>query len=156
MVFLLSCSHISFASDEIRWINSICALGQSLDVRTEIWRDYDVPTQHSIIKSRVSFAHETSSGSNSTPRRQERFKLIHQTVPVIILATVAFGKERSSSPGGPEWPSRSDIVVDATVDSTRGVDCKLSLARRVMFYLYARAFKYTCRPSFQPSCPPYA
>ena len=32
-------------------------------------------------------------------------------VPPIIFATVAFGKERSSSVGGaPECPSRSDIV----------------------------------------------
>lgn len=31
--------------------------------------------------------------------------------PVIIFATVALGRERSSSVGGrPEWPSRSDMA----------------------------------------------
>jgi len=36
--------------------------------------------------------------------------LSSRQIPDIIFATVALGRERSSSPGGPEWPSRSDIA----------------------------------------------
>ena len=46
-----------------------------------------------------------SISDGAQPRR-------HGRVPVIIFATVAFGSERSSSPGIPPlWPSLSDMVV---------------------------------------------
>ena len=64
--------------------------------------DYCLPTQHSITKSRVSLAHTTSLGNSSGKKRMSDGGLgggIY--TPAIILATVAFGRERSSSVGAP-------------------------------------------------------
>lgn len=63
MVFLDSCSHISLASDEIKWMNSSKWLASmEAGEGTGIGR---LPTQHSITKSRVSLAQTTSLGSSS-------------------------------------------------------------------------------------------
>ena len=69
MVFLDSFSHISFASDERRWMNSTAGKEVNIDA-TWISRILVLPTQHSITRSRVSFAHVTSSGNNSKPSRR--------------------------------------------------------------------------------------
>jgi len=62
IVFFDSCSHISFASEEIKWMNSsnMCELQRG---REDRWRCS--PTQHSMTRSRVSFAHVTSAGRSS-------------------------------------------------------------------------------------------
>lgn len=84
-----------------------------------------------MTRSRVSFAHVTSFGKSSIRSRC----VVHEELPTkevdliwmiskgvytervgcsdapaIIFATVAFGRDRSSSGGGPECPSRSDIA----------------------------------------------
>ena len=69
LVFLDSFSHISFASDERRWMNSTAGKEVNIDA-TWILRILVLPTQHSITRSRVSFAHVTSSGNNSKPSRR--------------------------------------------------------------------------------------
>ena len=69
MVFLDSFSHTSFASDERRWMNSAAKTEVNTDV-TWIIKTLFLPTQHSITRSRVSFAHATSSGNNSKPLRR--------------------------------------------------------------------------------------
>lgn len=86
------------------------------------------PTQHSMTRSRVSFAHVTSFGKSSMRSRWLVYeevptkecdmisKLIfsegagYSDAPAIIFATVAFGRDKSSSGGGPECPSRSDMA----------------------------------------------
>lgn len=95
MVFFDSCSHISFASLLRRCINSTDPLVFVMREREQ--RERDVPTQHSMIKSLVSFAQVISLGNNSD----------------INLATVALGKERSSSDRPPCRPSESDIDVES-------------------------------------------
>jgi hypothetical protein len=62
IVFLDSCSQISFASDEIRCMNS-CGhkSGKGLDRKSR----HASPTQHSMTRSLVSFAHTMSLGSSS-------------------------------------------------------------------------------------------
>ena len=69
MVFLDSFSHISFASDESRWINSVAGHDVNINA-TEVLKFLVLPTQHSITRSRVSFAHVTSSGKSSRPSRR--------------------------------------------------------------------------------------
>lgn len=73
-----------------------------------------LPTQHSIMRSRVSLAQTTSFGSNSVNKGVSIYAVVvygRAALPVIILATVALGKERSSSFGGrPPCPSPSDIL----------------------------------------------
>ena len=66
IVFLDSFSHISFASDERRWMNSTVKKGVNIDTGWML-RRIVLPTQHSITRFRVSFAHVTSSGNNSKP-----------------------------------------------------------------------------------------
>lgn len=70
------------------------------------------PTQHSITKSRVSLAQVTSLGRSSARTTSQRMAAVcGVNEPVIIFATVALGRERSSSMGGsPECPSRSDMA----------------------------------------------
>lgn len=70
MVFLDSFSHISFASDERRWMNSTAEEEVNVNA-TEMLRILVLPTQHSITRSRVSFAHATSSGNNSKQSRRD-------------------------------------------------------------------------------------
>ena len=63
IVFFDSASQISLASEDIRWMNS----GREAQSRVTDQREQSaLPTQHSIIKSRVSFAHVMSLGSSST------------------------------------------------------------------------------------------
>lgn len=111
IVFLDSCSQISFASDEIKCINSS---GNRSGKGIHEENMHASPTQHSMMRSLVSLAQTMSFGSSSgdvrvrIDKRQRRRRMR----PAIIFETVAFGRERSSSPGGPVWPSRSDIVAE--------------------------------------------
>ena len=75
MVFLDSFSHISLASDERRWMNSMAEKEVNINA-TEILGILVLPTQHSITRSRVSFAHVTSSGNSSKSSRGREFKTI--------------------------------------------------------------------------------
>ena len=67
-----------------------------------------------MIRSRVSFAHVTSFGSNSAAERSIGGPRADGGgaggAPAIIFVTVAFGRERSSSEGIPPV-SWSDMVV---------------------------------------------
>jgi hypothetical protein len=66
MVFLFSCSHISFASEDIRWMNSAMnSMCWSVFKAMAMKVNQCSPTQHSITKSRVSLAHTTSLGNSS-------------------------------------------------------------------------------------------
>lgn len=86
------------------------------------------PTQHSITKSRVSFAQATSLGNNSafhTCLILGKGDIWAKSPPAIIFATVAFGRERSSSdPGAPPCPSWSDIAsIEYVLNQVCFVDC---------------------------------
>ena len=125
------------------------------------------PTQHSMIKSRVSFAHATSFGSSSVHRtsvsdahREGRSTVREAFSPWIIFATVAFGSERSSSDGGrPLCPSLSDMCAWLGVcDRGRGEGGIWAHSRSVVRISRARCAPPRNRTCciLRPPCPRYA
>ena len=126
IVFLDSCSHISFASDEIRWMNSTAAERASGAARRAsrggAGRDFTYTALNDkisrILRARQVVREQFCAGARrrSAPwRRRERGGWRGDggrgtDAPWIIFVTVAFGRERSSSEGMPP-ASWSDMAV---------------------------------------------
>lgn len=175
IVFLLSASHISLASEDIKWMNSTTKSSVHQIYQGHLCRRS--PTQHSMTRSRVSFAQTISLGSSSVRVNSPHLgrRDISRLVPAIILATVALGSDRSSSVGAPppECPSRSDISIRASYrhEKSKGTNAlcvgergpceRTCKEREVCSSSYMppmssqHLFSKSARALFQPPCPLY-
>lgn len=117
IVFLDSCSQISFASDDIRCMNSTMrvkgpVLSKAANGKTSGIDFTYTAFYHQITRLfRACYVVGQQFCRRKTLCERGDAERVGEQLPEIIFATVALGSDKSSSEGGaPEWPSRSDMV----------------------------------------------